>query len=161
MIAGQRTGWDLRLNNVTLASAGFSYDTAGRLDTVSEGSGMAAYRYRYHAGSARIAGLEQRTSATAPWSQLMTRRLDSRLRVDRLYYGGSATSATGAVLGWDYQYDPLRPEKRTFTTSLVPGLPGWAYTYNTRGEVTGASRRKAGSSASTAAGVPVKSWGYG
>jgi hypothetical protein len=80
---------DLRLSIGTLAKAGFSYVTAGRVETVSDDSGMAAYRYRYHVGSARIAGLEQRTSATAAWSHLVTRRLDSRLWVDRLYHGGN------------------------------------------------------------------------
>ena len=60
--------------------------------------------------------------------------------------------------GWNYRFDPLRPQRRVGRTDMVTERPGWQWGYNGRGEVTSAQRTR---SVAGAAPVAGQGWGYG
>lgn len=136
---------------------------SGLLQTISGPAGS-AWTYVYRSASPQIS--EVGFSATGGTAQVSVREYDSLGRVSSIrYQRGTAASTwnTHGILGWSYTYHANAPQRRQTTlpyrpsggSPLAPSLPGWAYDYNLRGEVTGVARSDADGLA-----VDGQDWGY-
>jgi len=143
----RRASWQLKVDGQTISSVGCSHAASGQLGTVSGAGGV--WTYGYDAATGRQTGT---TAAFAAGASIVgSRTYTPAGQVDAIRYTRSGQD----LLGWDYAYDPSLFQRRTGTTSVIPGLPGWSYGYNDRSEVTSAER-------TDAAGAPVagQAWGY-
>lgn len=152
---GLRTGWKLQTGAdlqtlTTMSQVNYSYTPGGDLAMVS-GAGM-TWSYDYVSGTSLIDRIT--AAGTGLKTVTLQRSYDSRRRVSSLAYA----SDNVVRLGWNYGYDPQHPERRLKTASMINGLPGWAYNYNARGEVTGASRGTG--DLSSLSSVEGQTWGY-
>ena len=130
----------------------YAHSAEGRLAGV--GFKNKTWSYGYVEGTSRLA------SVSVPGAGAGTitgqRTYDSRQRVSSIAWQSGGVTR----LGWNYGYDVAYPQRRVRTASQVEGLPGWAYDYNARGEVTGASRGTGDDPQVAQASVPGQSWGY-
>lgn len=156
---GQRSGWKIEHGVIPAVDAsgmanfvserGYTYTTGGELERVTFGA--ARWDYAYVPGTSLIDRLTASGSGATVVGQ---RTYDARRRLQTLGYRASSTLRQG----WEHGYDPVHPQRRVKTASLLPGYPGWAHDYNARGEVTGASRGTGNLASLTA--VDGQTWGF-
>ena len=120
---GRRTLRTLQLNNTTIASAGRSYDTFGRIASISNGTDNLSYTYR-PGGQLSLSGwINGQNSAMSNQS----------------YEYDQYNRLTGIKLNNvnEVSYTLNAKDQRTAATYANAGL--WNFTYDDKGQVTGAN----------------------
>ena len=120
---GRRTSRTLQLNNTTIASAGRSYDTFGRIASVSNGTDTLSYTYR-PGGQLSLSGwrnaqndaMSNQSYEYDQYNRLISIKLNN---VNEVSYTLNAK------------------DQRTAATYANAGL--WNFTYDDKGQVTGAN----------------------
>jgi len=120
---GRRTSRTLQLNNTTIASAGRSYDTFGRIASVSNGTDTLSYTYR-PGGQLSLAG----------WTNGQNVAMSNQS-----YEYDQYNRLTGIKLNNvnEVSYTLNAKDQRTAATYANAGL--WNFTYDDKGQVTGAN----------------------
>lgn len=152
--AGRPTGFSSHSpTSGTLNSAVYAYDTAGRLETVSDGPYPDRnYVYTYHPDSSLVSTVTSNVDDSSWFKE--SRYYDVRARLIGIRSSRtSGNSLVSRISSHAYDYDLLgRRVKNTFQDGSR-----WEYGYNDRSEVTSADRK-------TSAGVSVPqlgaSYGY-
>ena len=119
---GRRTSRTLQLNNTTIASAGRSYDTFSRIASVSNGTDTLSYTYR-PGGQLSLSGWTNGQNAMSNQS----------------YEYDQYKRLTGIKLNNvnEVSYTLNAKDQRTAATYANAGL--WNFTYDDKGQVTGAN----------------------
>ena len=120
---GRRTSRTLQLNNTTIASAGRSYDTFGRIASISNGTDTLSYTYR-PGGQLSLSGwtngqdsaMSNQSYEYDQYNRLISIKLNN---VNEVSYTLNAK------------------DQRTAATYANAGL--WNFTYDDKGQVTGAN----------------------
>ena len=120
---GRRTSRTLQLNNTTIASAGRSYDTFGRIASVSNGTDTLSYTYR-PGGQLSLSG----------WTNGQNSAMSNQS-----YEYDQYNRLTGIKLNNvnEISYTLNAKDQRTAATYANAGL--WYFTYDDKGQVTGAN----------------------
>ena len=120
---GRRTLRTLQLNNTTIASAGRSYDTFGRIASISNGTDTLSYTYR-PGGQLSLSG----------W-----RNAQNDAMSNQSYEYDQYNRLTGIKLNNinEVSYTLNAKDQRTAATYANAGL--WNFTYDDKGQVTGAN----------------------
>jgi hypothetical protein len=143
---------------------------AGKLETVTDDitDHTFAYQWKAHNGQ-----LERVTSlldggapgASQPLHQHFERLLSKGGRLTAQFYtrGSLSWNPNSRVMGWRYTLRPdgnrgaVSPYTAEGQVPLEADPPGWAWSYNARGEVTGAARHRPPSAGAAPA---HQAWGY-
>ena len=120
---GRRTSRTLQLNNTTIASAGRSYDTFDRIVSVSNGTDTLSYTYR-PGGQLSLSG----------WTNGQNAAMSNQS-----YEYDQYNRLTGIKLNNvnEVSYTLNAKDQRTAATYANAGL--WNFTYDDKGQVTGAN----------------------
>ncbi len=138
--AGRSAGFDeVSVSESTLTSVrtvSYSYDSAGRLGTISDGTQH--HVYGYHANSSQVFTLESR-SGSSPWFR-ETRHTDVTGRlIGILSNRMSGGTLVARIATHSYDYD----ENGRRVRSTQQDGSRWEYAYNDRSEIIGAVRKDA------------------
>lgn len=134
--SGRTSGFEETTDSdvTVLRSVAYGYDSAGRIETITDGSETSVYSY--HPNSSLIASVESKTSGTSWFKESRYYDTPGRLigiRSDRM----SGNTLVAPISAYGYDYDSLgRRTKATFQDGSH-----WQYGYNDRSEVTSATRK--------------------
>ena len=158
---GRRQQWTLSLSSAgsnppAVIDMGYTYQPdTGLLASSGFADGSASWLYHYLPTGSRIDYIDGSMQGGA--QVRANRSYDTLGQLNAITYS-LPQAVQPRLLGWNYQYDPQHPGRRTVSYDAAGSLPGWTYGYNTRGEVTG-GQRGTGSTASLN-NVPGQNWGY-
>ena len=126
----RRTTAEIKTGSTVLQGAGYAYDTAGRVQTVTDNSATSyTASYAYLANSAMVSTLTFKQSTTTRLTA--TKQYDFLNRLQSISSTASGSSAPSLPVSFLYQYNDTNQRTRA---TLGDGSY-WVYTYDKLGQV--------------------------